>query len=122
MRGLRAAIGMSAMEALRMQLDALQTEFNNIQAENIKLKEENPDGVTVLELKGELSEMQAENMHLAQQLSEAQERVTELEAAQTNQAAAVDKATTKMGAEIYDLRQWLADHSEQLTETTEALR
>ena len=61
-------------------------------------------------------------MRLAQQLSEAQERVTELEAAQANQAAAVDKATTEMGVEIDDLRQRLADRSEQLTETTEALR
>ena len=83
-----------------MQLDALHTEFNRIQAENIKLKEENTHEATVLELKGELSETQAENVRLAQQLSEAQERVTELEAVQANQVAAVDKATT----EIYGSR------------------
>ena len=58
---------------------------------------------------------------LAQQLSEAQERVTELEVTQANQAAAVNKATTEMGAEIDNLHQRLADRSEQLMETTETL-
>ena len=120
--GLRAAIDMSMTEALRTQLDALQREFNKTQAENIKLKEENPDGAAVLELEGELSEMQAENVRLAQQLGKAQERATELEAAQAKQAAAVDEATTGMRAEIDDLRQRLADRSEQLASTTEALR
>ena len=80
-RGLRVAIDMSATEALQMQLDGLKTEFNKTQAENIKLKEENPDGAAVLELEGELSETQAENVRLAQQLGEAQERATKLEAA-----------------------------------------
>ena len=61
-------------------------------------------------------------MRPAQQLSEAQKRVTELEAAQANQAVAVDEATARMGAKIDDLRQRLADSSEQLAETTEALR
>ena len=74
------------------------------------MKEENPDGTAVLELEGELSEMQAENVRLAQQLGEDQERATKLEAAQAKQSAAVDEATTGMGAEIDNLRQWLADH------------
>ena len=112
---------MSATEALQTQLDALKTEFNKTQAENIKLKEENPDGAAVLELEGELSETQAENVRLAQQLGEAQERATKLEAVQAKQAAAVDEATTGMGTEIDDLRQWLDDRSEQLAETMEAL-
>ena len=86
------------------------------------MKEENPDGAAVLELEGELSETQAENVRLAQQLGKAQERATELEAAQAKQAAAVDEATTGMRAEIDDLRQRLADRSEQLASTTEALR
>ena len=118
---LSAAIDMSVTEALRTQLDALQTEFNKTQPENIKLKEENPDGAAVLELEGELSETQAENVRLAQQLGEAQERATELEAAQAKQAAAVDEATTGMRAKIDDLRQRLADRSEQFADTTEAL-
>ena len=54
--GLRAAIDMSTTEAFRM--DALRTEYNKIQAENVKLKEENPDGATALELEGEMSETQ----------------------------------------------------------------
>ena len=73
------------------------------------MKEENPDGTAVLELEGELSEMQAENVRLAQQLGEDQERATKLEAAQAKQSAAVDEATIGMGAEIDNLRQWLAD-------------
>ena len=113
---------MSATEALQMQLDALQTEFNKTQAENIKLKEENPDGAAVLELEGELRKTQVENVRLAQQLGEAQERATELEGVQAKQAAAVNEATTGMQAEIDDLRQRLANRSEQLAETTEALR
>ena len=63
----------------------------------------------MLELEGELSKMQAENVRLAQQLSKAQKRATELEAAQANQTAAVDDSRDRRFAS-------------QLAETTEALR
>ena len=112
---------MSTTEALRTHLDAVPTEFNKLQAENVKLKEDNHDGATMLKLEGELSETQAENVRLAQRLSVAQQRANEPEAVQANQTAAADEAAAGMEAERDDLRRRLANSSEKLEETTEAL-
>ena len=57
---------MSAMEALRTQLDALQVEHSAVLAENRKLREAQPELASKADLEGELAEAQAENVRLSQ--------------------------------------------------------
>ena len=61
---------MTTTEALRLQLDALQTELYQLQAENKKLREAEPQQAQLLDVEGELAQTREENVRLAQQISE----------------------------------------------------
>ena len=60
---------MSTTEALRMQLDALQSECNALKVENRRLREEHPAEAKELELEQELAETRGENVRLAQTIT-----------------------------------------------------
>lgn len=61
---------MSTTEALRTQLDAVQTELYQLQVENRKLREADPQQAQLLDVEGELAQTREENVCLAQQISE----------------------------------------------------
>ena len=58
------------MEALRTQLDALQIELYQVQAENRRLREANPQQAQLLDVEEELAQTREENVRLAQQINE----------------------------------------------------
>ena len=66
---------MSTTEALRTQLDALQVERNRLMAQNRKLQDKQPERASAVDMEGELTETQEENVRLAH-------TVTQLEAEQ----------------------------------------
>ena len=66
---------MSTTEALRTQLDVLQVERNRLMAQNRKLQDKQPERASAVDMEGELTETQEENVHLAH-------TVTQLEAEQ----------------------------------------
>lgn len=61
---------MSTKETLRTQLDALQVERNTLWVENGKLREKQLERATAVDLERKLTEMQAENRHLSQAMSQ----------------------------------------------------
>ena len=108
---------MSTTEALRTQLDALQRQFYEVQAENRKLKEQNPQRAEMLELE-ELAQTREENVRLAQEISELRERgqqetqISEIELSETN---------ARLESEIGVLRRTLCEKSEELSSKEAAL-
>ena len=66
---------MSTTEALRTQLDALQVERNRLMAQNRNRQVEQPERASAVNMEGELTERQEENVRLAR-------TVTQLEAEQ----------------------------------------
>ena len=61
---------MSTTEALGTQLDALQTQFYEVQAENRRLREANPEHAQLLVVEDKLTQTREENVRLAQQIHE----------------------------------------------------
>ena len=112
---LYSAREMSTTETLRMQLDALRTEFHVIKAENRRLREENPERAEVQDLERELQASQEENVRLAQQLSEAGQ--SDRHSGETNQAGLV-----QLREETRELQQRVNDMSARLAEAEEALQ
>ena len=113
--------GMSTTEALRTQLDALQTEFHKIEAENRKLKDRNPQGAEALELERELTETQAENVRLAQLLSEAQSNASSDSEKSGEGLPEAHVRISELETETEELRRQLAEKSTQLVDSAEAL-
>ena len=112
---------MSTTEALRTQLDALQTEFHKIEAENRKLKDKNPQGAEALELERELTETQAENVRLAQLLSEAQSNAASDSEKSGEGLSEAHARISELETETEELRRQLAEKSTQLVDTAEAV-
>ena len=106
---------MSTTETLRMQLDALRTEFHVIEAENCRLREENPERAEAQDLERELQETQEENVRLAQQLSEA--GPSDGHSGETSQAGLV-----QLREETRELQQRVNEMSARLAEAEEALQ
>ena len=61
---------MSATEALRTQLDALQAECNTLKVENQRLRDEHPTQAKELDLEQELAETRGENICLLQTIAQ----------------------------------------------------
>ena len=60
---------MSTTEALRTRLDVLQTELYQLQTENRRLREAEPEKAQLVDVEGELAQTREENVRLAQQIS-----------------------------------------------------
>ena len=95
---------MSATEALRTQLDALQREFYAVQAENRKLKEKNPQQAEALELEQELSQSR-ENVQMAQEISELREAAQRGEQTEDAEGDKANETNARLESEITQLRQ-----------------
>ena len=65
---------MSTTEALRTQLDAVQTELHNR-----KIREAEPQQAQLLDVEGELAQTHEENVRLAQQISKPQVQLPNVE-------------------------------------------
>ena len=112
---------MSATEALRTQLDALQREFYAVQAENRKLKEKNPQQAEALELEQELSQSREENVQMAQEISELREAAQRGERTEDAEGDEANETNARLESEITQLRQSLDEKCERLAEKEAAL-
>ena len=61
---------MSTTEALRTRLDVLQTEYYQLQPENKRLRETDPQQTQLVDVEGELAQTREEDVRLAQKISE----------------------------------------------------
>ena len=59
---------MSTTEALRLQLQAAQTELNAVQVENRRLRDGNPFGAQLQDMDAELAQMREDNVRLVQEI------------------------------------------------------
>ena len=88
---------MSTTEALRTQLDALQREFYEVQAENRKLKEKNPQQAEAVELEQELSQSREENVQMAQEISELREAAQRAEQTKDAEGDEANETNSRLG-------------------------
>ena len=95
---------MSATEALRTQLNVLQTKFYVSEAENRRLRDENPERAETVDLERELRETQ-ENIRLAQQLSEAGEVCGDCGDASTTAIDELRESHASLQQEVEEFRQ-----------------
>ena len=112
---------MSTTEALRRQLDALQREFYEVQAENRKLKEKTPQQAEALELEQELSQSREENVQMAQEISELREAAQRAEQTKDAEGDEANETNSRLRGEITQLRQSLDEMTEGLAEKEAAL-
>ena len=70
---------MSAAEALRTKLDQLQTQYNFIEAENRKLREERPQQAEAIDLEREIMDTRQENLQLSQTIATLEAKLEEQE-------------------------------------------
>ncbi len=61
---------MASREELRTQLDALQSDFNTMEAENRRLKEDRPEQATALKAEQEGARIAEDNARLTQELGQ----------------------------------------------------
>ena len=61
---------MSTTEALRTQLDVLQSQLYVLEAQNRKLRDERPERAELVDIEEELKQIQEENVRLSQRISE----------------------------------------------------
>lgn len=59
-----------SLEALRTQMDTLKREMGQLEMENRRLREGNPDQEWLLELEAELEQSRAEITHLTERLED----------------------------------------------------
>ena len=64
---------MSTTETLRTQLDALRTDYYQLETENRRLREAKPQESAVIEIETELTQTHEENVRLVQEISRLQE-------------------------------------------------
>ena len=69
---------MSTTEALRTQLDAVNTQLYALEAENRRQREERPELAERIHVEEELKQTREENVNLAQQISELEEETSTL--------------------------------------------
>ena len=62
-------------EALKTQLDILQTRYYKLQVENRKLCEEKPEQVELADFESELTQTKQENISLVQQVDDLTQRI-----------------------------------------------
>ena len=112
---------MSATEALRTQLDALQVEHSAVLAENRKLRDARPELASRADLESELAEAQAENVRLSQTVTQLETTLREKEAEMEECAATLSHSAEALGGEAAGLREQLQRMEERLGQTQQAL-
>ena len=99
---------MSTTEALRVQLDALQTEYYALQTENRRLREAQPEQANLADLEAQTRE---ENVKLVQEVSQLSRR----DRSETD----ADRETCE--AELGELRRTIATLEDEVSEVREGL-
>ena len=111
---------MSTTEALRTQLDAVQTDLYRLQSENRKLREAEPQQAQLLDVEGELAQTREENVHLAQQISKLQVQLPNVE----GELAHTREENVRLAQQISELNRSAGDDEQEqsLKETIATLR
>ncbi len=97
-------VEMSATEALRTQLDAVNTQRYLLEAENRRLREEQPERAEMIHVEEELRQTREENVSLSQRISEL---------SRDRAQADGDEASGTPGPEDGQLREKLASLEEE---------
>ena len=95
---------MSTTEALRTQLDQLQTQYNLLEVENRRLREGNAQQAEVLELEHELEETRWENVQLSQTIVTIETKLGEQEEQTGTQTEELEKSVEALTCEAATLR------------------
>ena len=111
---------MSTTEALRTQLDAVQTDLYRLQSKNRKLREAEPQQAQLLDVEGELAQTREENVHLAQQISKLQVQLPNVE----GELAHTREENVRLAQQISELNRSAGDDEQEqsLKETIATLR
>ena len=112
---------MSTTEALRTQLDALQSQLYALEAENRRLREDRPERAEMVDLEVELKEMQEQNIRLSQRVSELSVTEGSGEEAPGAQSSSIEEQQ-RSEEETAELKQRNAEHVTQLEYEREARR
>ena len=102
---------MSTTEALRVQLDALQTEYYALQNENRRLREAQPEQANLVDLEDELAQTREENVKLLQEVSQLSRR----------DRSETDADGETREAELCELRRTIATLEDEVREVREGL-
>ena len=106
---------MSTTEALRTQLDALQNQMYALEAENRRLRDEQPELAERVDIEEELKQTREENVRLAQQISELSGRASRQETPDS-EAGQLQERLAQLEDETQTLRSRCAEKDEQLAE------
>ena len=122
----RSGTKMSTTETLQTQLDALQTQFYEIQAENRRLWEENPQQVELVDMERELTQTREENVALVQQINSLTQTIEEasvvqetIEAEKSSLRRTIDGMETEAATFREQIEQECAGRTRGLEETLE---
>ena len=121
---------MSTTEALRTQLDALRVEHNVLQAENRRLRDEQPDRASEIDLENELAATREENIRLSQAVTRLnteqakRQRETEMQTDElrgsleslTGEATALRAKLEMMTADLTGAKEYCSSLERQLEE------
>ena len=118
---------MSTTEALRTQLDALQSQLYALETENRRLREDRPERAERVDLEVELKEMQEQNIRLSQRVSElsvTEGSGEEVPGAQSSSIVEqqLQEDLARSEEETAELKQRNAEHVTQLEYEREARR
>ena len=91
---------MSTTEALRMQLDQLQTKYNSLEVENRRLREERPQHSEELDLERELTETRQENVQLLQTITSLEAKLEEQERERGSEQGSLTCAAATMREQL----------------------
>ena len=103
---------MSATEALRTQLDALQVEHNSVLAENRKLRDARPEQAREVDLECELEETREQNVNLSREIAQLEATRDEVE----GRVAELQESARALTREAAELRERLAGAQTEVEE------
>ena len=95
---------MSTTEALRTQLDVLQTQYNLLEVQNRRLRDENPQQDEVLQLEHELDETRQENVQLSQTIVALEAKLGEQEEQTETWTDELERSVETLTCEATELR------------------
>ena len=100
---------MSTTEALRMQLDQLQTRYNLLEVENRRLRDEKPQHSEELDLERELTETRQENIQLLQTITSLEAKLEEPEREREGEQGSLTCAAATMREQLEAITTELAE-------------
>ena len=95
---------MSTTEALRKQLDQLRTQYNLLDSQNRRLREEQPQRVEELDLEGEIAETRQENVGLVQTIATLEAKLEDQERGAGAQTDELEESVETLTGEATALR------------------